>query len=121
MQILIVEDEDLAVRKLQKMLSLIEPRLNIAGVTDSIVSTVAWLKSNPVPDLIFMDIELSDGQSFEIFRRVQIDSPVVFTTSYDESSIKAFDLGSKHYLLKPIQKDELENIVRKFFHPVSDT
>lgn len=113
MRILIVEDEDLAVRKLKKMIVQIEPGIVIAGITDSIVSTVAWLKSNPVPDLIFMDIELSDGQSFEIFRRVQIDCPVVFTTSYDESSIKAFDLGNSHYLLKPIQLDELEIVVRK--------
>ena len=114
MRILIVEDEELAVRKLSKMLVGINPQIEITAVTDSIVSTTSWLKNNPTPDLILMDIELSDGQSFEIFRRVDISCPVVFTTSYDETAVKTFNLGEKEYLLKPIQKDELESYLKKY-------
>ncbi len=123
MRILIVEDEELAVKKLTRMLLSIDPGLEIAAVTDSIVSTTGWLKNNEHPDLILMDIELSDGQSFEIFRRVEIKCPVVFTTSYDETAVKSFNLGEKEYLLKPIQKDELAFFLKKYSSStqVSDT
>ncbi|MCB0680933.1 MAG: response regulator, partial [Saprospiraceae bacterium] len=77
MQVLIVEDEDLAVKKLSKTLLAIDPDLEIAGVTDSIRATVDWLREQPAPDLIFMDIELADGQSFEIFNRIEVTSPVI--------------------------------------------
>jgi two-component SAPR family response regulator len=87
MKILIVEDEELAVKKLQKTLAGVEPDAQVVAVTDSILSTVNWLEENPVPDLILMDIELSDGQSFEIFNQAQIKSPVIFTTSYDEYAL----------------------------------
>lgn len=114
MRILIVEDEDLAVKKLQKTLNDVEPTAQIAGVTDSIKSTVAWLKENETPDLILMDIELADGQSFEIFNRTTVNSPVIFTTSYDEYALRAFKVNSVDYLLKPVQKDELEAAINKF-------
>src|SRR6187551_2619928 len=114
MKILIVEDEDLAVKKLQKTLALVDASAVVVGVTDSIKTTVEWLQVNPSPDLILMDIELSDGQSFEIFNRIEVKSPVVFTTSYDEFALKAFKVNSVDYLLKPIQKEDLEAALDKF-------
>src|SRR6478735_603876 len=101
MKVLIVEDEELAVKKITKTLAAVDDSAEIVGVTDSIISTVNWIESNPVPDLILMDIELSDGQSFEIFNRVTIKCPVIFTTSYDEYALKAFKVNSVDYLLKP--------------------
>jgi two-component system, LytTR family, response regulator LytT len=114
MQILIVEDEELAVKKLQKTLQAVNAAATIAGVTDSIKSTVEWLQENPQPDLILMDIELADGQSFEIFNLTEVKSPVIFTTSYDEYALKAFKVNSVDYLLKPIQKEELQAALTKF-------
>jgi two-component system, LytTR family, response regulator LytT len=114
MNILIVEDEDLAVKKIQKTLTSVDPGAQVVGITDSITATVDWLKTNPSPDLILMDIELSDGQSFEIFTRVDVKSAVVFTTSYDEYALKAFKVNSIDYLLKPIQKEDLESALHKY-------
>jgi DNA-binding LytR/AlgR family response regulator len=113
MKILIVEDEELAVKKIQKTLAGVEPDAEVVAVTDSILSTVNWLAENPAPDLILMDIELSDGQSFEIFNQAKITSPVIFTTSYDEYALKAFKVNSIDYLLKPIQKEDLEAALKK--------
>jgi two-component system, LytTR family, response regulator LytT len=114
MNILIVEDEELAVKKLQKTLAAVDPDANVVAITDSIKSTIEWLEENPSPDLILMDIELSDGQSFEIFSRVQLKSAVIFTTSYDEFALKAFKVNSIDYLLKPVQKEDLEAALKKF-------
>ncbi len=114
MKILIIEDEELAVKKLIKTLATIDSNAEITGVTSSIKSTVNWLNNNPTPDLILMDIELADGQSFEIFDQVEVKSPVIFTTSYDEYAVKAFKVNSVDYLLKPIQKDELKTSLEKF-------
>ena len=113
MKVLIVEDEDLAVKKITKTLALVDPQDEVVGVTDSILSTVEWIEENKAPDLILMDIELSDGQSFEIFNRVKIQSPVIFTTSYDEYALKAFKVNSVDYLLKPIQKEDLAAALQK--------
>jgi two-component system, LytTR family, response regulator len=114
MNILIVEDEELAVKKLQKTLAAVAPDANVVAITDSIKSTVEWLEENTSPDLILMDIELSDGQSFEIFSRIQLKSAVIFTTSYDEYALKAFKVNSIDYLLKPVQKEDLEAALKKF-------
>jgi len=114
MKILIVEDEELAVKKLQKTLSLVDDSAVVMGITDSIKSTVEWLQNNPNPDLILMDIELADGQSFEIFNLADVKSPVIFTTSYDEFALKAFKVNSVDYLLKPIQKEELQAALNKY-------
>lgn len=114
MKILIVEDEELAVKKLQKTLTALDVSSDVVGVTDSIRSTVDWLKENQQPDLILMDIELADGQSFEIFNLTEVKSPVIFTTSYDEYALKAFKVNSVDYLLKPIQKEELQAALNKF-------
>ncbi len=114
MKIFIVEDEELAVKKLQKTLQAIDTDLEVVGTADSIETAVEWLQANPRPDLILMDIELADGQSFEIFNLTQVKSPVIFTTSYDEYALKAFKVNSVDYLLKPIQKEELEAAISKF-------
>jgi DNA-binding LytR/AlgR family response regulator len=114
MKVLIVEDEELAVKKLQKTLESADDTVKVIGVADSIKSTVEWLQQNPQPDLILMDIELADGQSFEIFNLVEVKSPVIFTTSYDEYALKAFKVNSVDYLLKPIQKEELQAALSKF-------
>ena len=114
MKIFIVEDEELAVKKLQKTLQAIDANLQVTGTADSIAAAVEWLQTNDRPDLILMDIELADGQSFEIFNLIDVKSPVIFTTSYDEYALKAFKVNSVDYLLKPIQKDELEAAISKF-------
>lgn len=114
MKVLIIEDEELGAAKLRKMLTALYDDLEIAGITDSIESSVAWLQQHPAPDLIFMDIELSDGQSFEIFNQTEVKSPVIFTTSYDEYALRAFKVNSVDYLLKPVQKEELQQAVEKF-------
>lgn len=114
MKVLIIEDEELAVKKLQKTLSSVEPEAEVVGTTDSIQASVEWLGENPAPDLILMDIELADGQSFEIFNLAEVKCPVIFTTSYDEYALKAFKVNSVDYLLKPIQKEELGAALAKF-------
>ena len=116
MNILIVEDEDLAIKKLKKTLSSVDSTANVVGEADSIKSTVSWLKENPVPDLILMDIELADGQSFEIFNHTEVKSPVIFITSYDEYALKAFKVNSVDYLLKPVQKEDLQAALDKYKH-----
>jgi two-component system, LytTR family, response regulator LytT len=114
MTILIVEDEELAVKKLKKTLMSVDESADVVGETDSIKNTVTWLQNNPSPDLILMDIELADGQSFEIFNHTQVKSPVIFITSYDEYALKAFKVNSVDYLLKPVQKEDLHSALEKF-------
>ena len=114
MKVLIIEDEELAVRKLEKILASMEIPIQVVGVTDSIESSVAWLENNPTPDLILMDIELADGQSFEIFNQIEVKSPVIFTTAYNEYAIQAFRVNSIDYLLKPIDEEALRRSLNKF-------
>ena len=113
MKVLIIEDEELAVKKLRKTLESVDSSAQVVGVADSIRSSVNWLEQNPAPDLILMDIELADGQSFEIFDKVEVKSTVIFTTSYDEYALKAFKVNSVDYLLKPIQKEDLQAAMNK--------
>jgi DNA-binding LytR/AlgR family response regulator len=114
MKVLIIEDEELAVKKLRKTLLSVDETAEVVNVTDSIRSSVSWLQQNPAPDLILMDIELADGQSFEIFDKVDVKSTVIFTTSYDEFALRAFKVNSVDYLLKPIQKEDLQAALDKF-------
>ncbi len=114
MKVLIIEDEELAVKKLRKTLQAVDETAEVVGVTDSIRSSVHWLENNPAPDLILMDIELADGQSFEIFDKTEVKSTVIFTTSYDEFALKAFKVNSVDYLLKPVQKEDLQQAIEKF-------
>jgi DNA-binding LytR/AlgR family response regulator len=113
MKVLIIEDEELAVKKLRKTLESVDSSAQVVGVADSIRSSVNWLQQNPAPDLILMDIELADGQSFEIFDKVEVKSTVIFTTSYDEYALKAFKVNSVDYLLKPVQKEDLQAALTK--------
>lgn len=120
MKVLIIEDEELAAKRIQKMVEEHAPDFSIEGITDSIESSVSWLNSHPHPDLILMDIELADGQSFEIFNRIEIKSTIIFTTAYDEFALRAFKVNSIDYLLKPIDPEELKRSLAKFKMLVSD-
>ncbi len=113
MNFLIIEDEELTARKLGRMLTDIEPLCRIMATLPSVEASVAWLKTQPCPDVIFMDIELADGQSFEIFNQVPVACPVIFTTAYDEYAIKAFKVNSIDYLLKPVKEDDLRQALSK--------
>jgi len=114
MQVLIVEDELLLSRRLKNLLGEVDSEIEIAGMTASVDETVRWLQSHPLPELIFLDIELGDGKSFDILKQLKIDVPVIFTTAYDEFALQAFKVNSIDYLLKPIKKDELQAAIDKF-------
>lgn len=114
MTILIIEDEEPAFRRIQKMLKDIEPDHLLLDQIVSVSSAVKWFSQNKLPDLIISDIQLSDGTSFEIFKQVKITCPIIFTTAYDQYAIEAFKVNSIDYLLKPILKEELANAVSKF-------
>jgi DNA-binding LytR/AlgR family response regulator len=114
MRVHIVEDEEVTANRLSKMLQNMDENLRITGITESVESTVAHLKINGMPDLIMMDIHLSDGSSFDIFKKIDIGCPVIFTTAYDQYAIKAFKVNSIDYLLKPIKRNELEDAFAKF-------
>lgn len=113
MNVLIVEDEKHNASKLKKKLQLVDKDIEVLDVTETIEETVSWLQSHDEPDIIFLDIELSDGQSFEIFKRIKVDCPVIFTTAYDEFALKAFELNSIDYLLKPIKEEDLAKALEK--------
>lgn len=115
MNVVIVEDELPAAEKLERYLNRIDPDINILVKLRSIQESVDWFsESKDEPDLIFMDIQLSDGQSFDIFNQVELTTPVIFTTAFDEFAIKAFEVNSIAYLLKPIALPELENAIMKY-------
>lgn len=109
---LIIEDEKPAARLLQRKLEKLD--VTVETMLHSVEEAVEWFGNNPHPDLIFLDIQLSDGLSFEIFEKVDIKSAIIFTTAYDEYALKAFKLNSIDYLLKPIDEDDLETAVSKF-------
>jgi DNA-binding LytR/AlgR family response regulator len=111
---LIIEDEEPAAKRLEKLLAEIEPEITILEKLDSVESAVEWFMTNNPPDLVMLDIQLADGLCFEIFKNTTIDSFVIFTTAYDEYAIRAFELNSLDYLLKPIDKDKLARSIEKF-------
>ncbi|RZN83077.1 MAG: response regulator transcription factor [Winogradskyella sp.] len=112
MNVIIIEDEKPSARRLQRMLNAID--INAETMLHSVEEAVDWFQNNPHPDLIFLDIQLSDGLSFEIFDAVEIKSAVIFTTAYDEYALQAFKLNSIDYLLKPIDDEDLKIAVDKF-------
>jgi Response regulator of the LytR/AlgR family len=114
MKIIIVEDESSAARRLELMLKGIVPDLQVLEVLESITDTVEWFNLNPAPDLVFMDIHLADGSAFEIFKRVDITAPIIFTTAYDEYALKAFKVNSIDYLVKPIDVKSVKKAIDKF-------
>lgn len=114
MKVLIVEDETAAAESLSYMLRKIMPDVEIAAYSESVEQTVEILSSNQQIDLIFMDIHLSDGSAFSIFNRIVVNTPVIFTTAYDQYALEAFKVNSIDYLLKPIKKEDLQRAVGKF-------
>jgi len=114
MKALIIEDEVLAAQSLQKLITEVSPDTVIIGILQSIEESVSWFDENPMPDLVFMDIHLADGSSFAIFERVRITCPIIFTTAYDEYALKAFEVSSIDYLLKPINRNDLERALNKY-------
>ncbi len=113
MKILIIEDEPFAQQELTRLLDSLQIKFEILGMIDTVEDAVEWLKNNPAPELIFLDIQLADGLSFDIFRQVEVQSPVIFTTAYDEYAIRAFQLNSIDYLLKPIKMGDLMKAFNK--------
>jgi len=107
MKVLIIEDEPFAQQELKRLLDGLNKNIEILDMIDTVEDAVDWLNTRKVPDLIFLDIQLADGISFEIFNKVKVDAPVIFTTAYDEFAVRAFQLNSIDYLLKPIKPDEL--------------
>ena len=114
MRVLIVEDETSAYINLKKILEEVDNTIEIAKNTESVKQTVKWLENNVAPDLIFMDIHLSDGSAFNIFNLITVDAPIVFTTAYDEYAIEAFKVNSIDYLMKPIEKSEVKRALDKY-------
>lgn len=113
MKVLIIEDEPLGAAALKNLLLQQDDSIEVLDIIDSVRSAAAWLPAHETPDLIFMDIELADGQCFDLFGEVEVKSPVIFTTSYDEFALKAFRFNSVDYLLKPIAPEELERSLNK--------
>jgi len=114
MKIVILEDEKLSAEHLQTMLKRVEPSIEVLQVFDSVKKSVEYFKKASEADLLFVDIHLADGISFELFSKVKIEVPIIFTTAYDEYAIKAFKLNSVDYLLKPIDIEELRVAIEKF-------
>lgn len=111
---IIIEDEKPAAAHLQRLINQVDIKIDILRIISSVDEALSWFKNNPVPDLIFLDIQLSDGLSFEIFNHVNITCPVIFTTAYEEYAIKAFKVNSIDYLLKPIGIDDLKYAIDQF-------
>ncbi len=112
MKVIIIEDEKPAARRLSRMLANLD--IKTYQMLHSVKESIQWFLDNPHPDLILLDIQLSDGLSFEIFEEINIQSAIIFTTAYDEYALKAFKLNSIDYLLKPIEADELKVAIEKF-------
>lgn len=113
MNALIVEDEMAAQRNLCSVLAKVAPQIEVVATTESVTETVEWLLHNAQPDIIFMDIHLSDGHAFHIFDIIEVKAPVIFTTAYDQYALEAFKLNSIDYLLKPIKPNEVEHALNK--------
>jgi two-component system, LytTR family, response regulator LytT len=114
MKVLIIEDESATARRMQKLLLEIDPTIEVLVILESGAQTVSWLKLHGEPDLMFIDVNLSDGSSFEIFKEIEVNCPLIFTTAYDQYAIQAFKVNSIDYLLKPINKENLSDSLLKY-------
>ena len=114
MRVIIIEDEQKASDRLTSILTAHHPSVNVLATIESVADSVQWLRNNPHPDLIFMDIQLADGLSFEIFKHVEIAIPVIFITAFDQFAIEAFKVNSIAYILKPFQPDDIDKAIQKF-------
>lgn len=113
MKLIIVEDEEMAVRRLKALLHTIDPSIQILATLESVRETIRWIRKNPVPDLGFFDIQLSDDISFEIFKECDVNFPVVFITAYDDYLLQSFEYNSIHYLLKPVTQEKISQVIDK--------
>jgi len=113
MRVILIEDELPARAKLQEMLKGIDPSIEVIAMLGSVKETLSWLRQNPMPDLAFVDIQLSDDHSFEIFKQYPIQFPIIFTTAYDKYLLASFDYNSIDYLLKPVTEDRLRRSLQK--------
>ena len=113
MKVLLIEDEPRARRHMEKLLTTHFPDVVVEGSVGSVRESLEWLFSHPSPDLIFMDVELSDGSSFEIFNQTDVDAPVVMTTAYDQYAVQAFAVRAVDYLLKPIELPDLQRAIAR--------
>lgn len=114
MKIVLIEDEKAAVRQLARLINEVDPASEIVAELDSVRSAVAYFTNQPEPELIFTDIQLADGLSFEIFKQVSIKTPLIFTTAFDDYAIQAFKLNSIDYILKPYKKSDVEHALNKY-------
>jgi two-component system, LytTR family, response regulator len=114
MKVLIIEDEQFAAQHLNRLLNQYDPEIEVLAKIDSVKKAVKWFSDNPAPELIFMDIQLADGLSFAIFEQCLVESPIIFTTAFNEYAIKAFKVNSIDYLLKPLDIEELSAAIDKF-------
>ncbi|MCB0542008.1 MAG: response regulator transcription factor [Saprospiraceae bacterium] len=113
MKVLLIEDEIPAARQLSKLLLAHDPALQIIDTLDSVENAVRWLRTFPSPDLVFMDIQIADGLSFDIFHQVKVNAPVIFTTAFDQYAVQAFKVNAVDYLLKPVDPSELDRAMEK--------
>lgn len=114
MRVVIIEDEQLTAQRLENMLHRYDANIEVTETIPSVAEAIEWFKSNPDPDLAFMDIHLEDGQCFTIFENINLQVPVIFTTAYDEYTIKAFKVNSVDYLMKPLNYEELVQAIEKY-------
>ena len=114
MNVLIIEDEPRAANQLQNMLKACDLDYQLLDIIDTVEDSVLWFQKHSAPDLVFMDIQLADGLSFEIFQKIDLEAPIIFTTAFDQYAIQAFKVNSVDYLLKPIQREDLEMALNKF-------
>lgn len=114
LKIIIIEDEGKAARELEKIIKQAVEQVEILAIIPSVAATIQWLETNPHPDLIFSDIQLADGLSFDIFRNTTVNVPIIFCTAYDQYAIKAFEANSLDYLLKPIEEDKVRKALDKY-------
>jgi len=114
LDIIIIEDEQKAAADLAAQLTSLDHEIEVIATLDSVVGSVIWLQKNPMPDLVFMDIHLGDGNCFEIFKQVQLTCPVIFCTAYDEYALEAFKLNSIEYIVKPIDRERLVEALQKY-------
>jgi DNA-binding LytR/AlgR family response regulator len=114
MKTVIIEDELLVAKDLKNLITQIDPSIEILNVLESLQSCISYFKIHPAPDLVFMDIQLNDGVSFDLFKHIDMRCPIIFTTAYNEYAIRAFKVNSIDYLLKPVDKDELRAAIEKY-------
>jgi two-component system response regulator LytT len=114
MKVLIVEDEPAAVKRMRKLLQEVDPAIEVMADVPTVAGTVRWFNDNPAPDLAFFDVRLADGDSFEVFKKVEVGCSVIFLTAYSEYALKAFRVNALDYLMKPVVREELSAAIAKF-------